>query len=177
MRINTVAKSYQVSDSLNDWITKKTNKLDRLLREDTEVLVKLSMQTANTHCAELTIPLDGGTIVRVEESGDDVRTCIDKAVEKIIRQIRKHKTKLSKRLRSGALAAIDELPEEVASPVQTLVKTKRFTMKPMSPDDAIAQMELLGHSFFMFIDESSGATCVVYNRDDGNYGLLAPDNA
>ena len=178
MRINTIAKSYQVSESLADFIAKKTNKLDRLLREDTEVQVKLLLQTQNTHCAELTIPLGDGTIVRVEEVGDDVRVCIDRAVDKVIRQIRKHRTKLSKRLRSGGLEAIDELPELTADePTQKLVKTKRFTMKPMNVEDAIAQMEMLGHSFFLFIDDETNQTCVVYIRTDGDYGLLAPDNA
>ena len=177
MRINTIAKNYHIGKDLESFIEKKTAKLDRFLKEATEVQVKLSQQKPNTHCAEITIPLDGGTIVRVEEVGDEVKGCIEKCVDKIVRQIRKHKTKLDKRLRSGAIDAIDAIEDDLDTVEQKLVKTKKFTMKPMSVEDAIAQMELLGHSFFMFIDDESGSTSVVYIRADGDYGLLAPDNA
>ncbi len=177
MRINTIAtKSVAVNEALTDWITKKTTKLDRFLKESTEVQVKLSQQKASLNCAEITIHLDG-TILRVEETGEDMYTCIDKAVDKVIRQIRKHRTKLDKRLRVGAFEAADDTADEVPEQERTLVKTKRFTMKPMTVEDAIAQMELLGHSFFLFIDDQSNGTCVVYKREDGNYGLLAPENA
>lgn len=178
MRINTIGKGIEINDSLQDWLNKKTAKLDKYLRENTDVQVKLRQEKQTVNCAEITIHL-GGTILRVEELGPDMYTCIDKAVDKIIRQIRRHRTKLDKRLRAGAfepVAGEEMLPDEEDSPY-TLVRTKRFEMKPMSIDDAIAQMELLGHSFFMFIDDGTDGTCVVYKRSDGNYGLLAPENA
>ena len=175
MRINTTTKNVQMNDGLNDYITKKAAKLDRFLKDATEVQIKLSEEKAKLGCAEITMQLDG-TILRAEERGDDVRACIDTAVDKVIRQLRKHRTKLDKRLRTDAFDAL-EPTEDAAEEVRTLVKTKRFIMKPMSVDDAIAQMELLGHSFFMFIDDENSGTCVVYKRGDGDYGLLAPENA
>ncbi len=177
MRINTIAtKNVEVNDALNEWVNKKANKLDRFLKESTEVQVKLSQQKATLNCAEITIHLDG-TILRVEETGEDMYTCIDKAVDKVIRQIRKHRTKLDKRLRVDAFESQEDAVDEAPEQERTLVKTKRFTMKPMTTEDAIAQMELLGHSFFLFIDDETNGTYVVYKRDDGNYGLLQPENA
>ena len=174
MRINTIAKNVQVTDALTDWINKKTAKLDRFLKDSTEVQIKLTEEKAKLVCAEITMHLDG-TILRAEEKGDDVRVCIDSAIDKLVRQLRKHRTKLDKRLRTDAFEAL-ELVDEPDEEVSSLVKMKRFTMKPMTVDDAIAQMEMLGHSFFMFVDDENGGTCVVYKRGDGNYGLLAPEN-
>lgn len=178
MRTTISSKNISISDSLNDWLDKKVSKLDRYLRDNTEVQVKLTQQTPSRNCAEITIHLDG-TILRVEETGVDMYTCIDKAADKIVRQIRRHHTKLDKRLRAGAFE--QELDEPIFDDQddqnRELVRTKRFVMKPMSVEDAIAQMEMLGHSFFMFLNEETQGTCVVYKRADGNYGLLLPENA
>ena len=103
---------------------------------------------------------------------------IDRSVDKLNRQIRRHRTKLEKRLRAGAFEPIAEEPaepeeEEVAS--YNLVRVKKFPVKPMRVDDAIAQMELLGHTFFLFLNEETDSMCVLYLRSDGSYGLLQPE--
>ncbi len=177
MKTTVIGKGIEINDSLQNWLDKKVVKLDKYLRENTEVQVKLSQQKQTQNVAEITIHLSG-TILRVEEIGQDMYGCIDRAVEKTIRQIRKHRTKLDKRLREGAFEQlVDEPVLESEEEARTLVRTKHFTMKPMSVEDAIAQMELLEHSFFLFLDDETQGACVVYKRTDGNYGLLQPDNA
>lgn len=173
MRIIITGKNIDVSDALKDRIEKKVGKLDKFLTEEEEVQVRLSLARGARNTAEITIAFDG-ILLRAEETGADMYGSIDKATDIIIRQIRRHRTKLEKRLRAGAYEAEEqgfELPDEA-----TLVRTKRFTMKPMSTEDAIAQMDMLGHSFFLFLNEETNSACVVYKRQDGNYGLLEPEN-
>ena len=102
---------------------------------------------------------------------------IDRAVDKLNRQIRRHRTKLEKRLRAGAFEPVANEPAEPEEEVATydLVRVKKFPVKPMHVDDAIAQMELLGHTFFLFLNEETDSMCVLYLRSDGSYGLLQPE--
>ena len=173
MRIITSGKDVEITEALRERIEKKVGKLDRYLGESEEVQVRLSQQRGNRNTVEITIAFDG-IILRAEETSSDMYTSIDHAIDIVIRQIRRHRTKLEKRLRAGVYEAEEpgfEMPDEAS-----LVRTKRFAMKPMSIDDAIAQMDLLGHSFFLFLNEETGDACVVYKRQDGNYGLLEPEN-
>ncbi|MEA4897790.1 ribosome hibernation-promoting factor, HPF/YfiA family [Bacillota bacterium Meth-B3] len=173
MRIITSGKDVEITDALRERIEKKVGKLDRYLGESEEVQVRLSQQRGNRNTVEITIAFDG-IILRAEETSSDMYTSIDRAIDIVIRQIRRHRTKLEKRLRAGVYETEEpgfEMPDEAS-----LVRTKRFAMKPMSVDDAIAQMDLLGHSFFLFLNEENGGACVVYKRRDGNYGLLEPEN-
>ncbi len=173
MRIITSGKDVEITEALRERIEKKVGKLDRYLGESEEVQVRLSQQRGNRNTVEITIAFDG-IILRAEETSSDMYTSIDHAIDIVIRQIRRHRTKLEKRLRAGVYEAEEpgfEMPDEAS-----LVRTKRFAMKPMSIDDAIAQMDLLGHSFFLFLNEETGGACVVYKRQDGNYGLLEPEN-
>ena len=173
MRIITSGKDVEITEALRERIEKKVGKLDRYLGESEEVQVRLSQQRGNRNTVEITIAFDG-IILRAEETSSDMYTSIYHAIDIVIRQIRRHRTKLEKRLRAGVYEAEEpgfEMPDEAS-----LVRTKRFAMKPMSIDDAIAQMDLLGHSFFLFLNEETGGACVVYKRQDGNYGLLEPEN-
>ena len=122
-----------------------------------------------------------GVILRAEEVTNDMYASIDTAIDKMVRQIRRHRTKLEKGLRAGAFepaAAEEVVPEdEVEETAPQLVRVKRFLVKPMDVEDAIAQMEMLGHNFFLFLNIDTESACVVYKRQDGGYGLLEPENA
>ena len=153
-------------------IENKLEKLDKYFAEEAEATVTLSKKR-NLRNIEVTI-VTGGTIFRSEVAKEDFRCALDEALETIERQIRKNKTRLAKRLREtipdeGFFAVEDEDPE-------TVVRTKEIPLKPMSVEEAILQMNLLGHSFFVFRDDADPAhrICVVYARRDGDYGLLVP---
>jgi len=171
-----VGKGYEVSDALKTRVDKQMGKLDKFLRDDTEVHVKLSQARGNRNTVEVTILFDG-SILRAEETTGDMVASIDKAADIIMRQIRRHRTKLGKRLRVDAdIVAHEEEPVEEAEEENGLVRVKHFSLRPMTVEDAIVQMNMLGHSFFLFLNEENGATNVVYRRHDQNYGLLSPDN-
>ena len=130
--------------------------------------------TRNLQICEITIPIEGGYI-RGEEAGDDMYACIDRAAEKLERQIIKHKTKLGKRLKAGSLED-PSLPEVEAEEELHIVKRKKFSTKPLDVDEAILQMELLGHSFFVFTNSATDRISVLYRRNDGDLGLIEPDD-
>lgn len=176
MNTTMVGKNVEVTDVLKTRINKQLAKLDKFLKDDAEVTVKLAQERGNRNIAEITI-LFGGSILRAEETSGDMIASIDRAVDIIERQIRRHRTKLEKRLRSGAFApeAMIDAPE-VAEEENSLVRVKHFAVKPMLTEDAISQMDMLGHSFYLFLNEETGIANVVYRRQDGNYGLLSPDN-
>lgn len=179
MRIAVNGRNFEISDALQERIEKKVGKLDKYLRDDAEVQVRLSQEAKARNRAEITITL-GSAILRAEEAGPDMYACIDKTMDKIVRQIRRHRTKLEKRLKVTASEIEKDIaPEEVEAveDARELVRVKRFAVKPMTVEDAIAQMEMLGHSFFLFLNAETETTCVVYRREDGNYGLLMPENA
>ena len=176
MRIVVTGKNFEITDALSERIDKKISKLERYMPEDKEVQVRLSQERGNRNIAEITISV-GSVILRAEEISNDMYMSIDRAVDKLNRQIRRHRTKLEKRLRAGAFEG-DDLPEEATpeeAPDYNLVRVKKFSVKPMQVEDAIAQMELLGHSFFLFLNEETDSMCVLYVRADGGYGLLEPE--
>ena len=128
----------------------------------------------NLEKVEVTIRSEG-VVFRAEEASDSFATSIDRSIDALERQIRKNKTRLQKRLRDeGFKIAEADLPE-VEEEVMFNVRTKAFPFKPMSVEEAILQMELLGHSFFVFKDAQDLETCVVYKRKNGGYGLIVPE--
>lgn len=167
-----------VTDGLRDAVIKNVSKLSKYFPENTEVRTVLSVQK-NNHIAEITIPFKG-IIFRAEEVSDDMYVSIDRVVDKIEKQILKHKAKLKNRF--GANESIRfEIPlvyEEAKGEEEEgsfeIVKTKRFPIKPMSPEEAILQMNLLGHNFFVFTNADTDTINVVYKRKDGKYGLIEP---
>lgn len=178
MRITMNARNMQLSDSLDAVLQKKIRKLERYFREDTPVYVTLSVQR-NWQTVEMTIPYANNVLLRAEETTDDMYTSIDGVLEKLEKQILKHRTKLEKRFREGAFDSYDapvfaDHFEEPADEIR-IERVKRFGIAPMSPEEAVLQMELLGHTFFMFINPENGRANVVYKRKDGQYGLLDPD--
>lgn len=176
MNIRMSSKDFSVFPALWERIERKINKLGRYFAPDTEVQVRLSAE-GKRRIAEITIPFKGG-ILRAEECTNDMYQSIDNALIKIERQIRRHRTRLEKRLRENAF--VEEVPEfyeefEPDDENPRVVRTKSYPVKPMTMDDAIDQMEMLGHTFFVFVNADTEKVCVLYQRKDGNLGLLEPD--
>lgn len=175
MKFIISGKNFDVTDSLKERVGKKLGKLEKFFSSQTEVHVTMSIQR-NKPILEVTIPANSVTL-RAEVSCDDMYQCIDKAVDILERQIRKNKTRLEKKLHSGAFK-----PEYFNTDIDVeeetdfnVVRTKRFAVKPMPVDEAILQMNLLGHEFFMFSNADTNQVNVVYKRKDGNYGLIEPE--
>lgn len=174
MKINVRSRKNEVTPAMREYAEKRLEKFDKMLGGVDEVSV-LHNAVKDTHTVEVTMYVDN-VILRGETSGESMYACIDMVVEKLERQVRKHKTKLAKRFRSGASKRelnIVEVPE-VEHEVE-LVKTKTFERKPYAVEDAIMQMELLGHDFFAFINVETDEVNVVYKRKDGNIGMLKPE--
>ena len=175
MNIRYYGRFMEVSDSLRDYAEKKINKLDWFFGPDAEAQVKFTLERGGNNIAEITIS-HRGMLFRAEEITTDMYASIDSAVDKLSRQIRRHRTKLDKKFRSPAPLPPVPQEEEVAEEEKHVVRVKRFQVKPMSVEDAIMQMEQLGHNFYLFDNSDTGRVCVLYVRNDGNYGLLEPEN-
>ena len=163
------------SDSLKARAEKKLNKLDRYFNREAEALIRFRQQRGGRNIAEITVSVDG-LILRAEENSNDMYLSIDRAVDKLESQIRRYRTKLGKRVRDARAETPDEVVEPVYEEVNyDVVRVKKFSVKPMDVDDAITQMELLGHSFFLFMNAENNTMNVLYRRNDGSYGLLVPE--
>ena len=173
MNVTITGKNMEVTDYLRELCLKKIEKLDKYFPNDTDAQVVMSVEK-NRHIIEVTIPYRGG-VIRGEEVTGDMYASIDNVVAKLDRQIQKHKTKLSKSLRYEDASDAPEYEERDYSNGPEIVKVKRFSMKPMSVEEAMLQMDLLGHSFFVFTNGETGDINVLYARKDGNYGLIEPD--
>lgn len=176
MKITVSGKNIQVTGALKSAVEKKISKLDKYFNPDVEAHATLSVQR-NRHTIEVTIPFNG-IILRGEESSEDMYALIDLVEEKLEGQIRKQKTKLQRRAHGDSLRfqyipdieADDGVKED-----SRIVKTKKFAMKPINAEEAVLQMEMLGHSFFAYRSGDTGEVNVVYKRKDGNYGLIEPE--
>lgn len=175
MKFNIYGKNVEVTDGLRNEITKKLGKLERYFTEDTEVQVTLSIEKERQKI-EVTIPMKG-TIIRSEQVSNDMYVSIDLVEEAIERQLKKYKKKLIDRRQTGADFQQAFVEKEYDVPEEEIVisRSKKFEIKPMYPEDACVQMELLGHSFFVFNNADTGATNVVYKRKNGAYGLIEPE--
>ena len=176
MTFTFTGKKMDVSDELRAYAERKIGKLDRLFRSESEAFVTFSTERGRFR-AEVTLR-NNGIYYRVSELTSDMYASIDSAVASIERQIRKNKTRLEKRLRENAfersaVPELDEEPEEFR-----IIRAKHFPIKPMQPEEAILQMEPLGHEFFAFCNEDEdGAFAVVYKRKNGGYGLICASDA
>ena len=173
-------KKINLPNKVHAYAEKKVGKLDRYFKADAEAAMVFSVEKGRNN-VELTIR-SGGTIIRVAESTSDMFATIDAAVSSVERRLRRNKTRLEKRLRQDAFTrSVDA--EEVSSfatvsdeEEYNIVRTKRFPIKPMTVDEAVLQMELVGHTFFAFKDvDQDGRFAVVYKRNDGDYGLIEDD--
>ena len=179
MKYTYTCKKVTLNDSIKDYAEKKISKLERYFREeDTTASVTFSVEKDHLCTVEITIRGAGPLLRAQTEAPDgDMRGAIDAAVGYIERQILKNKTRLAKRLRSEGFpppAPTDDF--EVAEEKEfNVVRTKRFSVKPMSAEEAILQMNLLGHSFFVFRDSENESLSIVYQRKNGGYGLIVTD--
>lgn len=183
---NIRGKNVDVTQNLREYVEKRVGKITRYFENIEEVSVLLAVEKGR-HIVEVTAEIPrSGLVLRGQESTADMYSSIDLVVEKLERQIRKQKTKLERRFRSGGFkgeliaeeqkVARAEAAQEEESEEYPVVKTKRFVVKPMDVQEAIMQMNLLNHSFFVFRDAQTENFCVVYKRNDGAYGLLESDN-
>ena len=173
MKITVFGKQMSVRESLEILIEKKLGKFDKFFGENTEAFVTCKARKGDK-IIEITINY-GNTTFRTEEEADTFITALDRAVESLERQIRKNKTRLEKKVRSGAFVIEENDNDEYDEEPEFKIRTKTFPFKPMSPEEAILQMNLLGHNFFAFTDAETSAVCVVYKRKDGDYGLIIPE--
>lgn len=174
MKTTIVARQIEFPQELKAIIEGKLAKYDKYFRDDASATVKLSRLRGRER-VEITIT-SAGTIYRGEETDSTFRNALDLALEAIERQIRKNKTKLEKRLREGALSDLYPAAEEPEPEDEDIIiRTKSFPLRPMTPEEAVLQMNLLGHDFFVFEDSQTGETNVVYRRRDKDYGLIVPE--
>lgn len=171
MKLTISGRDMTVRKDLRNITEKRIAKLAKFFDDNAEVSVIYSKKR-NLQIAEITVYANG-TYFRSEVEGDTFNNSLDEAIEAIVRQIRKNKTRLAKLLRADAFDYTADEPELDEAP-EFLIRTKSFSIKPMSVEEAILQMNLLGHMFFVFRDAQSMETCVVYKRKDGAYGLIAP---
>ncbi len=175
MKFTHVGKNYKVGANLKEIAEKKLGKVDKYFAEDIEARVTYS-QEGQLEKAEVTI-LIPGTVLRAEHSTEDIKNSLDRVVDSLESQIRKHKTKLQRRYNTGKTIRFENIleEEEPEEDPKKIVKVKKFGLKPMNSEEAILQMELISHDFFVFLDSETDLVKVVYKRRDGNYGILEPD--
>jgi len=183
MKFNVRGENIEVTNALREYAEKKVGRIEKYFdtppTSDVHVTLKV---VKDVHVVEVTVPLRG-VVLRGEESNEDMYAAIDLVVEKLERQIRKHKTKINRKFRQeGSLRTLfkeeagnNNLCSEEEDELK-IVKTKRFNIKPMDIEEAILQMDMLGHSFFVFSNAETEEMNVVYKRKDGRYGLIEPDD-
>ena len=176
MNITIIARHVTVHDDLKELVEKKLAKFDRYFPKGADAAVTFR-RVRDNECMEITISV-GATLFRAEESSADFRTSLTRCINVIEGQIRKNKTRLEKRMKSSfaaAEAAMATQGEVVEEEGEFDIRTKSFALKPMTPEEAILQMNLLGHAFYVFADADTGDTCIVYKRNAGAYGLIIPE--
>ena len=176
MKLTINARNMSVTPGITQRIEKKTHTMSRYLLQDTEMQVRMRKEKNDNRVVEITVPMGNNVILRSEAVDQNLFVAIDQALAKMERQIRKHRTKLAKRLRDDAFSEVPEYyEEEQEEEERKVVRRKTFPVRPMSVEDAAIEMELLGHSFFAFINIDTDRTNVLYLRKDGNLGLLEPE--
>ena len=183
MKLTIYAKNMTVSPHVTRRIEKKTERMGRYLLPDTEMQVRLSKEPKrDIRTVEITVPMGNGVILRTEASEpENLFLAIDQALAKMERQIHRHRSKLDKRIRDDAFASnelefIEDEDAAAEESVPEIVRRKTFPVRPMSVEDAAVQMEMLGHSFFAFVNAETEEINVLYQRKDGKLGLLEPEN-
>lgn len=173
MRITISGKNIEITEGLRTAVEDKLTKLEKYFTPDTDVFVTLSVEKERQKI-EVTIPVKGN-IIRSEQVSTDMYVSIDLVEEVIERQLKKYKNKLIAQKQSAANFRKEFIEEEVAEEEVQIIRTKRFGMKPMYPEDACVQMELLGHDFFVFRNAETDEVNVVYKRQANTYGLIEPE--
>lgn len=176
MQITFRGKNLDVTPAIKEHATKRISRIKRYFDQPLTAQVRLEVERGQ-HIVEVTIPV-GGLILRGEQRSPDMYASLDQVIDKLERQVRKYKTRINRKPRANgsavAVAEADTDSEAEFDDAPRLVKTKRFAIKPMDPEEAIMQMNLVGHDFFVFLNGESDEVNVVYKRHDGNYGLIEP---
>ncbi len=169
MKINIRGEKIEITDSMKEYAVEKFDKLNKYLKDEELTINALFKLRGPKQKIEVTIPLKTATL-RVEEEGEDFYATVDTALDKLERQIRKNKTRLerNKVVEKFDMTYFDDAEDEA----QTIVKRKKIDVKPMDEEEAILQMELLGHDFFFFKNTDTNKTAVIYKRKDGAYGII-----
>ena len=172
MKITYTGRQLTVPEDFREFAERKLERMEKYFDHTASVAIKL-LKKRSFEVVEVTI-VDAGTIFRSEQSSDTFLTSFDRCLDAIERQIRKNKTKLSKRLRESAFISESApvIADDIDEQEEFKIRTKTFSFKPMSAQEAILQMNLLGHSFFVFQDDQTEQVNVVYTREDGEYGLI-----
>jgi putative sigma-54 modulation protein len=177
MRLQVKGRNLEVSDSIRSYAEDKLRKLERQLADATQVELELSLERnpsiAANHVAEATIWTKGPTL-RAREASADMRASIDQLVDKLERQVTRYRQKRRRRGTRDDGSNVRPVPVLPDQEEATIVKTKQFPVKPMTPEEAVLQLELVGNDFFVFQNAESGEVNVVYRRRDGNFGLIEP---
>jgi putative sigma-54 modulation protein len=177
MRLQVKGRNVEVSEQIRTYAQEKLRKLDRLVADPTRVELELALETnpkiAANHIAEATV-WTKGPVLRARESSADMKASIDQLVDKLERQVKRYREKRRPRRHSRADGGL-QAPPPAFTDEPTIVKTKQFTVKPMSPEEAVLQLELVGHDFFVFRNGESGEVNVLYRRRDGDFGLIEPE--
>lgn len=174
MNVNVRGKNIDVTPALKDYVEKKITKVTKQFKTVGDISAVLKVEKGN-HIVEITVPASG-ILLRAQETTKDMYSSIDLVIEKIERQVHKYKTRLMKRKYNNfqdVAPVVTEVAEDDGE--FKIIKNKSFTMHPMTAEEAILQMNLVNHDFFVFYDPDFGGVNVVYRRKDGNYGLLAPE--
>ncbi len=175
MKFNIIGRKIEVTDKITDYVEKKLSKLDKFFKDETEARVVLGT-IKDREYIEATV-YASGMIYRAEVTDNDIMAAIDRIVDVIERQIRKNKTRLEKKIKRDALADPRMISGEDYKDGEDggefkIIKKKRFHVKPMSTEEAILQMNLLGHNFFVFKNQDTDEMNLVYKRKDGNYAII-----
>ena len=174
MRITITGRNIDITDGLRSAVEDKLSKLEKYFTPDTDVFVTLSVENERQKI-EVTIPVKGN-IIRSEQVSNDMYVSIDLVEEVIERQLKKYKNKLVSKQQNAASFRKEFIEKEVSADDEIqIIRTKRFGMKPMYPEDACVQMELLGHNFFVFRNAETEEVNVVYKRKGNTYGLIEPE--
>ena len=175
METNFKSRNFEITDALKAYMEKKLARLVKYFEpDDIESQVMMSMQKG-IQTVEVTVNVKG-LLLRSEEKTGDMYASIDGSIDKLERQIHKFKTRMNRKSREVQPVQPTSQPPQHEDEEAVIVKTKRFSYKPMTAEEAVMQMDLLGHDFFVFTNtEDKGHICVVYRRKDGNYGLIEPE--
>lgn len=173
MKTTIVGRKCTPKDSFKQHAEKKLKKIDKFFSDEAEAKITVTVEKSE-QIVELTIK-SRGMYFRAEESAADMNDALDECIDFIIRKIRKNKTKVSKRLRDDAVVNWEAEPDDDSNGEFDIIRSKSIYLKPEMPEEAILQMEMLGHQFYIFFNGESEKVCVVYKRKDGGYGLIEPE--
>lgn len=172
MKVTTLGRKFNITDDLKQKVEKKLSKLDKFFDEEAKANVTMRSER-NKEILEITITYKG-RMFRSEVADENIPTALDKSIDIIERQIRKNKTRLEKQLKAGSLNEFSNEAGELSEDEINITRTKRFVINQMTVEEAVLQMNLLGHNFFLFRNDENGSINLVYKKNNNEYGVIEP---